>query len=138
LPRLRVLRITVQPDKLAPIDLDNFEIEKLKRAEIDAVLFGDDNAEYPLTIRLDIRANIVSVFPTDDRIHAGFTLLAVVLTWAASYGDHSKFTVGYPIEKSKSDCRISVSNPELFLGFLHHVKQGEGIDLITSGPLIVE
>jgi hypothetical protein len=138
LSRLGVLRITVQPDKLTPIDVDNFEIEKFKRAEIDAVLSGNDGAEYPLTIRLDIRANIVSVFPTNEHIHAGFTLLAVVLTWASTYGDHSKFTVSYPIEKSKSDCRISVSNPELFLGFLHHVKQSEGIDLITSGPLIVD
>ncbi len=131
---LGVRKITVQKDRLVPIDEENLEIDRLKRALVDAAVYGNGQS-CDLKIVVDLRARIMTISVKGSGLTAGRIGMAMLVEYARAYGDYAVLDKIAELP----DTMIEVGHfgigfdPERFLGWLHHAKQRGSLQLRHEG-----
>src|SRR3989442_13441663 len=130
---LEVRKITLQKDRLVPIDEENFEVDRFKRALIDAVARWDQQS-CDLKIVVDFRARIMTITVKNSGLTAGRIRVAILGEYARADGDHAVIDQIAEAPGTMIEARHFClgSDPERFLGWLHYAKQ------VGSSPLMHE
>jgi len=131
---LEVRKITLQKDRLVPIDEENFEVDRFKRALIDAVARWDQQS-CDLKIVVDLRARVMTITVKNSGLTAGRIGLAILVEYARAYGDYAVIDkIAEPPDTMIEVGHFGIgSDPERFLGWLHYAKQVGSIPLRHEG-----
>ncbi len=121
---LEIRNLTVQTDKLVPLDLENFEVEKFKRALLDATCYYDGKA-CDVKIIVDIRARYMNLSCKCPGITAGQVGLSILVEYSLFSSNEAVLN---SINENPNDMievgRFPIgSDPDHFLGFLHSCMQ---------------
>ncbi len=124
--------IIVQRDKLQPIDTENFQIERFKRAKV-RVDFYDSGRRVPLKLTLELRGKVLTVSTSDDEAPVGQYGAAIITEWSVAMDEDSLLQTVEDISRVRGAAHFTIRDPDNFLGYLHHLKQRGRIRPLWQG-----
>ena|SRR2546426_1850477 len=131
---IQVRKLSVQKDKLVPIDAENFEVERFKRALIDATFFDDGNScEAKLIV--DLRARTVGFSCDHPKLSPARVGMALMVEFMVFSNEaYIIDTLGKVPGATQGVSYFGIGNdPERFLGFLHHLRKAGKVALVYDG-----